>query len=353
MAADAARRRAAERIKALCWSAEDAGILRIAVLDVLREVCPFDAYTWLLTDPETSVGAAPYAEVPCLSELPLLIRLRYASRLNRWTALDGATSLHLPDHLPPSTRQGVVEWCSFVFGYGVSDIATVVFRDRFGCWGWLDLWRTQSTGRFDETEVGFLAAIREAVTPGLRRCQASTFARRTEPMNLSGPAVLRLSPALDVLEMTSQTREYLTALVPPSPGQSPVPASAYNVSAQLLAVEAGVDVHSPLARVHVRAGRWVTVRAARFGQSGATGSDIAVTMEEISPRDRVSLFARCHGMTPRESQVLAILVTGANTREIGAQMFVSEHTVQDHLKRIFSKTACHSRPAVASRALGS
>lgn len=352
MAAGAAQPRAVERVEAICRSAEDASTLRIAVLDLLGEVCPFDAHTWLLTDPETSVGAAPYAEVPCFSELPTLIRLRYASRFNRWTGLHGATSVHLPDHLP-ATGQRVLDWCSFVSRYGVSDIATVVFRDRFGCWGWLDLWRNESTGRFKEAEVGLLSAICEPVTSGLRRCQAATFLRRAEPMILSGPAVLRLSPSLDVIEMTPQTREYLIALVPPAPGQSPVPASAYNVGAQLLAVEAGVDAHPPLARVHVRGGRWVTVRAARFGPPGSARSDIAVTLEEISPRDRVEIFARCHGMTARESEVLALLVTGAHTREIGARMFVSEHTVQDHLKNIFAKTACHSRPAVVSRALGS
>ena len=352
MTARAAQRRAVERIEAVCRSVEDTSTLRIAVLDRVREVCPFDAYTWMLTDPETSVGAAPYAEVPCFSELPTLIRLRYATRFHRWTALHGATSIHLPDHLP-ATGHRVLDWCSFLSGYGVSDIATAVFRDRFGCWGWLDLWRNESTGRFDEAEVGLLSAIPEPVTSGLRRCQANTFARRAEPMNLSGPAVLRLSPGLDVLEMTPQTRDYLTALVPPAPGQDPVPASAYNVSAQLLAVEAGVDFHPPLARVHIRGGRWVTVRAGRFGEPGAASSDIAVTFEEISPSDRVEVFARCHGMTAREIEVLALLVTGAHTREIGARMFVSEHTVQDHLKSIFAKTACHSRSALVSRALGS
>jgi DNA-binding CsgD family transcriptional regulator len=352
MTAGAVQRRAVERVEAVCRSSEDTSTLRIAVLDLVREVCTFDAYTWLLTDPETSVGVAPYAEVPCFSELPTLIRLRYASRFNRWTALHGATSVHLSDHLPPM-GQRVVDWCSFVSGYGISDIATVVFRDQFGCWAWLDLWRNERTGRFDEAEVGFLSAICAPLTSGLRRCQAATFARRAERMNLSGPAVLRLSAGLDVLEMTPQTREYLTALVPPAPGQSPVPASAYNVSAQLLAVEAGVDAHPPLARVHIRDGRWVTVRAARFGQPGAASSDIAVTLEEISPSERVEVFARCHGMTTRESEVLALLVTGAHTREIGVRMFVSEHTVQDHLKSIFAKTACHSRPAVVSHALGS
>ena len=46
---------------------------------------PFDAYAWVLTDPRTEVGASPVADVPCLSELPRLIRLRYATEHARWT----------------------------------------------------------------------------------------------------------------------------------------------------------------------------------------------------------------------------------------------------------------------------
>jgi DNA-binding CsgD family transcriptional regulator len=33
-------------------------------------------------------------------------------------------------------------------------------------------------------------------------------------------------------------------------------------------------------------------------------------------------------------------------------MFVSEHTVQNHLKSIFAKTPVHNRPTLLSRALG-
>ena len=32
-------------------------------------------------------------------------------------------------------------------GIGVGDIATVLFRDLHGLWGWLDLWRTRRTHR--------------------------------------------------------------------------------------------------------------------------------------------------------------------------------------------------------------
>jgi hypothetical protein len=61
--------------------------LRRQVLAVLREVVGFDAYVWLLTDPVTAVGAAPLAEVPCITELPALIKAKYATSVNRWTLL--------------------------------------------------------------------------------------------------------------------------------------------------------------------------------------------------------------------------------------------------------------------------
>ena len=63
--------------------------LRRRVLAVLGEVIGFDAYVWLLTDPVTAVGAAPLAEVPCVTELPALIKAKYATKVNRWTALQG------------------------------------------------------------------------------------------------------------------------------------------------------------------------------------------------------------------------------------------------------------------------
>jgi len=158
--------------------------------------------------------------------------------------------------------------------------------------------------------------------------------------------VLLLSPELEMTGQTPQTHEYLHTLIPPEPGHAPVPASAYNVAAQLLAVESGVDDHQPSARVHLSAGLWLTLRAARIG----TG--IAVTIEESTPTERLDLFTRASALSARESELLTYLVSGADTREIASRMFLSEHTVQDHLKSVFAKTQTRSRKALLARALG-
>ncbi|WP_308296992.1 MULTISPECIES: helix-turn-helix transcriptional regulator [unclassified Streptomyces] len=141
--------------------------------------------------------------------------------------------------------------------------------------------------------------------------------------------------------------------MPPEHGRPPVPASAYNVAAQLLAVEAGVDTNPPRARVHLADGLWLTLRAARIGDADPPDRrDIAVTIEEAAPPERLAVFTRAFGLTAREGDLLGRLAKGGDSHTVARQMFVSEHTVQDHLKSIFAKTSTNNRRMLLTRALG-
>jgi DNA-binding CsgD family transcriptional regulator len=345
--------RARERVSAVCGSVGDVGLLRREVLDEIRRVVPFDAYAWLVTDPETSVGSAPLADVPCLPELPKLIRLKYLTRLNRWTDLRTGIVGLLREGTGGDLAQSEL-WRDLLCQYDVRDVASCVFRDRYGCWGFLDLWRASPSRSFSAGEAGFLAEIAASVTAGLRRGVASTFTLAGGRDDLrTGPVLLLLAPDLEVQAQTPATREVLRALLPTPLDRTPIPAAAYNVAAQLLATEAGVDANRPLARVHLVDGRWMTLRAARIGDGRAGGGrDIAVSIEPTPPTERLELFARAFALTPRESELLRHLATGCDTRNAARRLSVSEHTVQDHLKSVFAKTSAHSRSSLLSLALG-
>ena len=77
-----------------------------------------------------------------------------------------------------------------------------------------------------------------------------------------------------------------------------------------------------------------------------------MTIELTPPPQRMTLFARAHGLSIRETELVRHLAGGADTRRIARQMFLSERTVQDHLKSIFSKTGARNRPGLLTRALG-
>lgn len=351
MVPTSAHARALERIVRVCAADDDPRSLRLALLGEIRRAVAFDAHTWLLTDPETEVGCAPLADVPCLPDLPRLIRLKYLTSVNRWTLLDGPVAL-LGAATGGHPERSLV-WRELLAGHGVTDVASVVFRCRAGCWGFLDLWRIGTGNGFGEADAAFLTAIARPVTGALRRCLAGTFALAAPVEARTGPVVLVLSPELEVRAQTPETNHYLSVLLPPDGDRPPVPAAAYNVAAQMLAVEAGVDGHPPSARVHLAGGVWLTLRAARIGTPGSADvQDIAVTIETTAPAERMTLFARACALTARETELLRHLATGLDTRRVAERMLVSEHTVQDHLKSIFAKTGAGTRRSLLARALG-
>jgi DNA-binding CsgD family transcriptional regulator len=84
----------------------------------------------------------------------------------------------------------------------------------------------------------------------------------------------------------------------------------------------------------------------------AHAGDIAVTIETTSAVERMGIFTRAYGLTPREAELVAALAAGFDTRQLAAELYISENTVQDHLKSIFAKTGARNRRVLMARALG-
>jgi DNA-binding CsgD family transcriptional regulator len=289
------------------------------------------------------------ADVPMLdwSRLPELSRQRYLTTVNRWPELRraGTPTAGLTAGGDPN-RSAL--WREVLSPMGVTDVASSVFADRFGCWAWLDLWRCG--GRFDDTEVALLSGLAGPLTAGIRAAQARTFVDEAEPVELAGPAVVLLDAGLRVVSQTATADLALRELNPPGeePIPSPIPAAAINVSSALVALEAGVPVGPAWSRVHLGAGRWVTLRAERM--TGA--AEVAVTIEASTVAERREVFALAHGLSPREREVLNHLAAGADTRRVARALVLSEHTVNDHVGAILAKCGTPTRGVLIARIAG-
>ncbi|MBK5333356.1 MAG: helix-turn-helix transcriptional regulator [Ilumatobacteraceae bacterium] len=339
-----------DRIAKICGRGLDGRALRIELLAEVRSEIAFDAYVWLVTDPETCVGSAPLADVPSLADIPKVIRLKYLTAMNRWTTLPSNTAVTLVGATSGDLSRSLV-WRELLRGYGVSDVMSMVFRDQYGTWAFVDLWR--HGGVFLEGECEVLTDLADVATSALRHTSMPSFEHSSSTLDRhSGPAVLLLSDDLELLTQTPQADAYLRALLPTDAERAPIPAGAYNVAAQLLAHQAAVDTHPPSARVHLRDGLWVTLRAARIEKTSADAASIAVSIEPTPATERAALYARVAGLSERESELLRHLVAGTDTRELAQRLFVSEHTVQDHLKSVFAKTGVNNRRVLVARATG-
>ncbi len=56
------------------------------------------------------------------------------------------------------------------------------------------------------------------------------------------------------------------------------------------------------------------------------------------------------GLSPREAEILRLISRGLSNREIGTELFISEHTAANHVRSILRKTGCANRTEAASYA---
>ena len=94
-------------------------------------------------------------------------------------------------------------------------------------------------------------------------------------------------------------------------------------------------------------GRWVKIEAAPL--TGQDGGRIAVVLRSAAPAETFELLCRAYALTARERQVVAALIAGDDTRTISKRLVISRHTVQDHLKSVFTKVGVRSRREVLAR----
>ena len=57
----------------------------------------------------------------------------------------------------------------------------------------------------------------------------------------------------------------------------------------------------------------------------------------------LELLCQAWGLSPREHALLDLVVGGLDTAQIAAQLCISPHAVQAHLRAIFDKVGVHSR----------
>lgn len=86
------------------------------------------------------------------------------------------------------------------------------------------------------------------------------------------------------------------------------------------------------------------------GDAGVNGVAVLALLQPLTTLPGLFLEAFCarHGVSPREQEVVGLLLEGRGTSEMASRLSISEHTVRDHLKRLYRKTGTRSRSELLS-----
>jgi len=86
--------------------------------------------------------------------------------------------------------------------------------------------------------------------------------------------------------------------------------------------------------------------------SGPAGLFIGVRIDRFHPPNSLTGPATKYHISPREVQVLALLLDGNHLDQIAEQLSITSSTVQDHIKSMLDKTGSRNRSELIARVLG-
>lgn len=208
-------------------------------------------------------------------------------------------------------------------------------------WGSLGLYREKGRALFDADDLAFVRAIAPHLAEGARR--ALLFGEATHPEGPEAPGLVVLGGDGSVESMTSGVERWLDELPDGDWDKGDLPSAVHAVAGQALRTTAGAGAPGEIAfaRVLSRTGRWIVLHGAALVSDGSRRA--AVIVEPAHPARIIPLLMAAYQLTDREQTVTRLVLQGSSTADIARSLFISPHTVQQHLKNVFEKTGVRSR----------
>jgi DNA-binding NarL/FixJ family response regulator len=85
------------------------------------------------------------------------------------------------------------------------------------------------------------------------------------------------------------------------------------------------------------------------GASSRAPARWRLIIEPAKSADVAPLIVEAYGLTGRELEVTRAIARGLSTAEIAAELYLSPHTVRDHVKALFEKVGVSSRGELVHR----
>ncbi|MFE7743742.1 LuxR C-terminal-related transcriptional regulator, partial [Nocardia sp. NPDC057455] len=102
-------------------------------------------------------------------------------------------------------------------------------------------------------------------------------------------------------------------------------------------------------RIRSSTGRWLVCHASCLRDADGRPGMTAMVIAPAKPSEIMSLVVAAYELTTREMEVTELIARGLATSDIAAQLFLSAHTVRDHVKAVFEKVGVASRGELVAK----
>jgi DNA-binding CsgD family transcriptional regulator len=349
------RRRRDELIERVRKSAS-ANDVFAAASSRLRRLVPFDAAAWVAHDPGTGLPTSPVRvdDLDGMSQAVCAAHWQHELldddvNLFRRLARSPVPAGALRDTVEDPDRSA--RYRRFLRPLGLADELRAMLRVGDAPWGSITLWRRAGSPDFTPQETSLVASLSAPIGEALRR-HARPQAVLGEASGHDRPGLLIFDPGGDLVSVNGEARSWLAEL-PPEPGvttdHGTLPVWLLIAVFQASAIGHGAGDGTARTRARTRGGRWLMCHASCLRQGDGTVGAVAVVIEPAQPSAIAPIVAEAYGLTDREQQIVQLIARGAGTAEIADQLFLSRHTVRDHVKTIFAKVGVSSRGELVAK----
>ena len=306
----------------------------------LNRAIGFDCWCLALTDPETHLPAGASALNPVIAtQQRRLWELEFhAHDVNQHSDLIrgpqhvGVLSAAAGGDLSRSLR-----WSELLGPAGLGDELRACLIDAGHPWGDVCLYRDRGGAPFSPDQATWLTDVLRDLSAAARAAWAIPGSCLEEACEGPGTQVVGADGTL--IAQTATAQRWLAHLGP----------QATAVQHALVAMVSARTDRPSRVRMRSEQGQWFELHAALLA---GTAGDVAVTIQPASPQHIAPLLMDAIGFSRRERDIACLVVDGLRTQDIAGSLFISSHTVQDHLKSIFEKTGVRSRRQLTARLSG-